>query len=55
MSILGLFAMIQTGDLSGQISHPMAGWYFLIALIAAVVVLVAMIFIRTSAGRSSKQ
>lgn len=55
MSILELVAAIQTSDLQSQASHPVAAWYFLIALIAAVVGLVVTIFIRSSAGRSPKQ
>jgi hypothetical protein len=57
MSIVRLVAAAQT---SGPESHPDASnpigaGYFLIALVAVVLALVVIIFIRTSAGRSSKQ
>jgi hypothetical protein len=54
MSIVQLVAE-QTSGPQSQGSNPVAAGYVLIALVAAVLALVVMIFIRTSAGRSSKQ
>jgi len=57
MWLVQLVAAVQT---SGPESHPDASnpigaGYFLIALVAVVLALVVIIFIRTSAGQSSKQ
>jgi hypothetical protein len=54
MSIVQLVAAAQTSSPQIPDSNPIGAGYFLIVLVAAVLALVVMIFIRTSVGRSSK-
>ena len=50
-----LVAVAQTSSAQIPASNPPTAEYFLLVLVAAVLALVVVIFIRTSAGRSSKR
>jgi hypothetical protein len=55
MSIVNLIAAAQTsGAQSSDAGHPVAAKYLIFGLLTAVLALVVMMFIRTSARRSSK-
>ncbi|MGO9434099.1 MAG: hypothetical protein ACLPH3_24055 [Terracidiphilus sp.] len=55
MSIINLIAAAQTNSPSTDAGNPLAAGYVIFVLVAAVLALVVMMFIRTRAGRSSKQ
>ncbi|MGA7107373.1 MAG: hypothetical protein WBV28_11965 [Terracidiphilus sp.] len=55
MSIVQLVAAAQPSGTPSGTGNPPSAEYFLIAIVAAVLALVAMIFIRTLARKSSKQ
>ena len=55
MSIMQLIATAQTSGPQIPANNPPGAGYFLIALVVPVLALVVMMFIRTSAGRSSKR
>ena len=55
MSIVELVAAAQTSSPQSWDSNPIGAGYFLLVLVAAVLALVVLIFIRTSARRASKQ
>jgi hypothetical protein len=55
MSIVQLVAAAQPSGTPSGTGNPPSAEYFLIAIVAAVLALVGMIFIRTLARRSSKQ
>jgi hypothetical protein len=54
MSIIEYVIAIQTGGTLTQTGNPPAALYFVIALVAVVLALVVLIFIRTSTRRSLK-
>ena len=54
MSIVNLVAAAQTNSPSFDGGHPVAAEYVIFVLLAAMLALVVMMFIRTRAGRSSK-
>jgi hypothetical protein len=55
MWILRLVAAAQTSSAQVPAANPTGAGYVLLALVAAVLALVVVIFIQTSGGRSSKR
>ena len=54
MAIAEWIAAVQPGGES-QNANPAVAWWFVYAIVAAVLALVVMVFIRTSVGRSSRR
>jgi capsular polysaccharide biosynthesis protein len=55
MSLLECVIVAQTSGSQTQAGNPPVAWYLVIALVAAVMGLVVLIFIRTSTRRSSRR